>query len=168
MRQSPWQVIAMMRRFKFEDEMHESLRCVPMAVRRKLDRVGLKVGLEQWKSLDRGERLAICHLPTDAADECDALATFIREAMMRRFGVEPKQLSEAQRASAEPPAAPPPRLVAHAAQLGFDVVGAWSRLDSDERFALMKMGDAATPSHNLGAALREFQVPACAGQARAK
>jgi len=49
----------MIRKFKFEDEMHESLQCVPMAVRRKLDRVGLKVGLEQWKALDRGERLAI-------------------------------------------------------------------------------------------------------------
>lgn len=159
----------MMRRFKFEDEMHESLQCVPMAVRRKLDRVGLKVGLEQWKSLDRGERLAICHLPSDADDERDALASFIREAMMRRFGVEPKQLSDAQRASAEPPASPPAQLIAHAAHLGFDVAGgAWSRMDADERFALIKMGDAATPSHNLGAALSEFQVPASATQARAK
>ncbi|WP_422300852.1 nitrate reductase associated protein, partial [Candidatus Binatus sp.] len=41
----------MIRKFKFEDEMHESLQCVPMAVRRKLDHVGLKIGLEQWKSL---------------------------------------------------------------------------------------------------------------------
>ena len=80
----------MIRKFKFEDEMHESLQCVPMAVRRKLDRVGLKIGLEQWKSLDRGERLAICHFPVDSAEECDALGVFIREAMKRRFGVEPK------------------------------------------------------------------------------
>ncbi|HWN57869.1 MAG TPA: nitrate reductase associated protein, partial [Methylomirabilota bacterium] len=64
----------MIRKFKFEDEMHESLQCVPMAVRRKLDRVGLKVGLEQWKALDRGERFAICHIPADSGEECDALA----------------------------------------------------------------------------------------------
>ena len=82
--------VQMIRKFKFEDEMHESLQCVPMAVRRKLDRVGLKIGLEQWKSLDRGERLAICHLPVDSAEECDGLSVFIREAMQRRFGVEPK------------------------------------------------------------------------------
>ena len=36
-----------------------------MAVRRKLDRVGVKVGLKQWQALGRGERLAICHLPID-------------------------------------------------------------------------------------------------------
>jgi hypothetical protein len=153
----------MIRKFKFEDEMHESLQCVPMAVRRKLDRVGLKIGLEQWKSLDRGERLAICHLPVASEDECDALGVFIREAMKRRFGVEPKRLTDAQRASAEPPAAPPIQVVAHAGEAGYDLsAAAWSRLDSDERFALMKMGDAQKPSHNLAAALKEFAVPTIA------
>ncbi len=161
----------MFRKFKFEDEMHESLQCVPMAVRRKLDRAGLKIGLEQWKSLGRGERLAIGHFPVDSAEECDALGVFIREAMQRRFGVEPKSLTEAQRASAEPPASPPARVVAHARAAGFDLDAAvWSRLDGDERFALAKMGDAETPSHNLPAALKEFAVPAIAhaDQPRAK
>jgi hypothetical protein len=140
--------------------MHESLQCVPMAVRRKRDRVGLKIGLEQWKTLDRGERLAICHLPVGSTEESDALSVFIREAMKRRFGVEPKTLTEAQRASAEPPASPPARVVSHARAAGFDLNAAvWSRLDADERFALAKMGDADTPSHNLGAALKEFAVP---------
>jgi hypothetical protein len=150
----------MIRKFKFEDEMHESLQCVPMAVRRKLDRVGLKIGLEQWKALDRGERLAICHIPTDSGEECDALAFFIRETMVRRFGVEPKQLSDAARASAEPPDNPPSQLVAHAREAGFNLSGPiWAHLDADERFALVKMGDLATPSHNLAAALKEFGVP---------
>jgi hypothetical protein len=161
----------MIRKFKFEDEMHESLQCVPMAVRRKLDRVGLKIGLEQWKSLDRGERLAICHLPVDSAEECDGLSVFIREAIKRRFGVEPKSLTDTQRAAADPPTSPPARAVAHARAVGFDLNAAsWSRLDADERFALLKLGDAETPSHNLGAALKEFSVPALADrdQPRAK
>jgi hypothetical protein len=150
----------MIRKFKFEDDMHESLQCVPMAVRRKLDRVGLKIGLEQWKALDLGERLAICHIPTDSGEECDALAFFIRETMTRRFGVEPKKLSDAARASAEPPATPPNQLVGHARELGFNLSGpVWARLDADERFALVKMGDLATPSHNLAGALKEFGVP---------
>jgi hypothetical protein len=163
--------VKLIRKFKFEDETHESLQCVPMAVRRKLDRVGLKVGLEQWRSLDRGERLAVCHFPVDNPEECDALGVFIREAIKRRLGVEPKSLTDAQRAAAEPPASPPLRVVAHARAAGFDLSAAvWSRLDGDERFALTKMGDVETPSHNLGAALKEFAVPALAptGQPRAK
>jgi len=150
----------MIRKFKFEDDMHESLQCVPMTVRRKLDRVGLKIGLEQWNALDLGERLAICHIPTDSGEECDALAFFIRETMTRRFGVGPKALSVAARASAEPPATAPSQLVEHARELGFNLNGpVWARLDADERFALMKMGDVAKPSHNLAAALKEFGVP---------
>ena len=150
----------MIRKFKFEDDMHESLQCVPMAVRRKLDRVGLKIGLEQWKALGHGERLAICHIPTDSGEECDALAFFIRETMTRRFGVEPKTLPEPARASAEPPANPPNQLVTHAHAAGFNLSGTvWARLDADERFALVKMGGLAKPSHNLAAALKEFGVP---------
>ena len=151
----------MIRKFKFEDEMHESLQCVPMAVRRKLDRVGLKVSLEPWKTLDRGERLAICHMPTDSPEECDALAIFIREAMLRRFGVEPKSLTDSQRANAEPPSTPPDTLITRARDAGFDLdPSTWSRLDGDERFALMKMGADSKPSHNLASALKEFEVPA--------
>jgi hypothetical protein len=157
---APLSEVQMIRKFKFEDEMHESLQCVPMAVRRKLDRVGLKIGLEQWKSLDRGERLAICHLPVDSSEEVDTLGVFIREAMKRRFGVEPKSLTDAQRASADPPASPPARVVMNARAAGFDLSEeTWSRLDGDERFALLKMGDADKPSHNLAAALKEFDVP---------
>src|SRR5271170_6703373 len=46
---------APVRRFNFEAEVYESLSCVPMAVRRKLDRAGVKVGLKQWRALGRGE-----------------------------------------------------------------------------------------------------------------
>src|SRR5271170_3019865 len=104
----------MIRKFKFEDEVHHSLACVPMAVRRKLDRVGVKVSIEQWQALAQHERLAICHLPTSSAEECDALNTFIEETVRARSGAATKTLSDEVRRSAEPPAAPPPRLVENA------------------------------------------------------
>ena len=77
----------MIRHFKFEDEVHQSLSCVPMAVRRKLDRIGLKIGLDQWQQLSRGERLAVCHLPVESAEEQDVARTFMQGAVhasMRR------------------------------------------------------------------------------------
>jgi hypothetical protein len=145
------------RKFAFEAEMHESLGCVPMPVRRKLDRAGLKVGLEQWRALSRGERLAICHLPAGDAEEIDALSVFVREAVARRCGDEPKMLSSEQRAIAEPPDAPPRDVIANARAAGFAVdAAAWARLDGDARYALVKLGSGDTPSHNLAAALREL------------
>ena len=147
----------MIRRFKFEDEVHHSLACVPMAVRRKLDRVGVKVSLEQWQSLAQHERLAICHLPTASGEECDALRTFLEETVRARSGAATKALSDEVKRSAEPPPKPPERLVENAQAAGImlsQVV--WDRLDADERYALIKLGGGAEQSHNFMTALREL------------
>lgn len=147
----------MIRRFQFEAEIYETFSCVPMAVRRKLDRVGLKVGLEQWKALDQAERLAICHLPADSREECEVLERFAREAVRRHSGAEPKPLNAEQRAAAEPPGEAPQQLLDNARAAGFPIGSyEWSRLDEDERYALVKLGATASPSHNLAAALHEF------------
>lgn len=147
----------MMRRFKFEDEIYTTLACVPMAVRRKLDRAGIKIGLEQWQALGRGERLAVCHLPDELAEEREALGLFIAEAVRRARGEEPRALSEAQRALADPPRELPAQLAERARAAGAKLDQAtWERLDGDERYALMKLGTGGEPSHNLAAALAEF------------
>jgi hypothetical protein len=147
----------MMRRFKFEDEIHQSLSCVPMAARRKLDKAGIKISLEQWQALGRGERLAICHLPVESAEECDAVRIFIEETIRHRCGSEIKTLSEEVRRAADPPATPPAKLVENARTEGVRLEQSqWDGLDDDERYALMKLGGGAERSHNFGAALREF------------
>jgi hypothetical protein len=147
----------MMRRFGFEDEVHQNLGCVPMSVRRKLDRAGIKISLEQWQALGLGERLALCYLPVSSADECEALRTFTDEAAKAKSGGGVKPLPEASRAAAEPPPSPPARLVEHARAEGVTLnQPAWDKLDADERYALIKLGDTATPSHNLPAALAEL------------
>lgn len=147
----------MIRRFKFEGEIPEELDCVPMAVRRKLDRVGIKLGLDDWKEMGRGERLALCHLPTNLEEECETMRVFIREAVQRRGAAEPRTLSEAERRSAEPPEAAPETLVERAQALGFALGEAeWDKFDSDQRYALMKLGAGESASHDLAAALTEF------------
>ena len=147
----------MIRQFQFEAEIYESLSCVPMQARRKLDAVGIKVGLAQWQRLGRGERLMICHAPANSPEECAALRLFINEATMERAGSPPKELPEEVRCGATPPATPPDRLLNHARALGKEITqDLWNSLDQDERYALVKLGDAERPSHNLKSALAEF------------
>ncbi len=147
----------MLRRFKFEDEVHHSLACVPMAVRRKLDRVGVKISLEQWQALAQHERLAICHLPTNSDEECSAVQTFLEETVRARAGSAAKPLSDEVKRSAEPPAVPPARLIENAKAAGITLdQPAWDRLDADERYALIKLGAGADQSHNFVTALREL------------
>jgi hypothetical protein len=146
----------MMREFMFEEEMHQSLACVPMAVRRKLDRVGVKIGLKQWQALGRGECLVICHLPI-ARKEREALKLFIAEAVERASGEQPKTLAESERAIAEPPHTLPAAVAAAARAEGVRLTrrrgSAWMQTERDAR---INLGGGARHSHNLAAALAEF------------
>ena len=146
----------MMRRFQFEAEVYESLSCLPMAARRKLDQLGIKVSLDQWQQLGRGERLMICHAPTASAEEAEALRIFINEVTLAKCGTKPKDLPEEKRQSAKPPASAPALLVENAKASGVTLTqAAWAALDDDQRYALIKLG-VEKQSHNLKAALDEF------------
>jgi hypothetical protein len=146
-----------MRQFQFEADIYKSLDCVPMAARRKLDGAGVKVSLEQWKSLSRSERIAICEMPAESANETAALRDFVSQVVMTRHGTAPKVLAEEKRALARPPSSPPAELVARAARFGFNLTQSeWDLIDDDERYALVKLGGSGDESHNLWAALSEL------------
>jgi hypothetical protein len=150
----------MIRKFKFEADIYESLNCLPMTARRKLDAVGIKLHLAQWEQLGRGERLMICHAPADSEEERNALRFFIDEAAMARTGSPAKILPDDARRSAYPPDHPPQLLARHARGFGIELDDkAWAQLDDDQRYALIKLGDAQRPSHNLAPALEEFFGP---------
>jgi hypothetical protein len=147
----------MIRKFEFEADIYESLNCLPMAARRKLDALGIKVHLAQWEQFGRGERLMICHAPADTEEERSALRTFIEEVAISRTNSPAQVLPEEARQSAYPPAHPPLMLVQNARASGVELnAEAWAELDDDQRYALIKLGDATKPSHNLKLALREF------------
>jgi hypothetical protein len=146
----------MIRKFKFEDEIYSSLSCLPMAARRKLDQLGLKIGFEQWQQLSRGERLMICHAPITNADEVEALRIFVNEVTLAKTGSAPKPLPPEKLQGVNPPVVVPPRLVESAQQSGVTLTqAAWAALDDDERYALIKLG-VEKESHKLKAALEEF------------
>jgi hypothetical protein len=132
-----------------------------MQARRKLDAVGIKIGRAQWQQLGRGSRLMICHAPANSDDEIAVLKLFVEEVTIAASGRGPAELPDEMRREATPPASPPPRLVERARELGRSLAQEdWDRLDQDERYALIKLGGRAKPSHNLEAALAEFMVPA--------
>jgi hypothetical protein len=146
----------MIRKFKFEDEIYNSLSCLPMAARRKLDQLGLKIGFDQWQQLGRGERLMICHAPITSDDEIEALRLFVNELLMAKCGTAPKPLPPEKLQGVNPPATVPPRLVESAQKNGVTLTqDRWAALDDDERYALIKLG-VEKDSHKLKRALDEF------------
>ena len=80
--------------FAFEDDFVASLRCVPMAVRFKLDACGVKLSLRQWSRFSQAERrellLAPCETAAALTRTSEPITTVpVRELTTTRAGASP-------------------------------------------------------------------------------
>jgi hypothetical protein len=74
-----------MRRFKFEAEMYETLSCLPMTVKKSLDRAALKVSHKQWLALELSERRTIRELPGETDSQLRELSDLVHRLVLKRM-----------------------------------------------------------------------------------
>jgi hypothetical protein len=136
------------RLFGFESDFGGDLRCIPMAVRRKLDLCGRKLRLQTWLSWSEERRRTLLHWPDDGA----GLAG-LAEALDDETTPLPPARQEPWQGNA-----PVPSVVASATgALGLAIGDAdWNRLDELQRFALLKLSLPGHGRQNLARALAEF------------
>jgi hypothetical protein len=151
--------------FAFESDFVASLRCVPMAVRLKLDLCGIKLFLRQWSRFTREDRYALlmrrCGDSGEIAAYREALTTLIGE----RTGEIARLLTDApcgQWDIAERAAA---AVTGYAWSLGLSPPSArqWAALSRLQRFALIKLTRDNHDNVNFAPAMREFGLVAEAG-----
>jgi hypothetical protein len=148
--------LTMYRRFEFEGDIHASLECVPLAVRRKLDLAGLKISLSGWQILPRADRLTLCHLPVDCQEEIGVY----REVMLsccERAGVPLTALDDPSATERiwNGPSVPSP-LLERIQSLGVLLPDAvWSGLGEEIRYALLKLANPKRKVEKLPALLVE-------------
>jgi hypothetical protein len=145
--------------FNFEADFVESLRCIPMQVRYKLDTCGVKLKLEHWHKFSQGDRerlvTAPCATPTEIAD----YRNMVKATVLQYTETPAKDLS------IDPH--PPWRQDDHipvdvAAQaIRFETViepSQWAALSPLARFALCKLSRPGHENRNFLAALEEFKL----------
>lgn len=144
--------------FDFEADFVASLRCVPMAVRWKLDRVEIKLTLRQWSRFTRDDRLMLLTTPCGTPREVDAYRQRLVDLVAARAG-------ETARPLADPPAplwedgANVPHAVsafARAASIPPPGPEAWARLAPLQRFVLLKLSRDNHDNVNFRPAMAEF------------
>ncbi len=142
--------------FAFEADFVDDLRCLPMAVRRKLDLAGVKLRLSHWHALKAGERAELLAWP----DHPGAISDLQRWLQRRTAtladgparGIEPAAGLDWQQGDTIPE-----RLQAACAQLGTSLEPRqWQSLDELQRFALVKLSHPGHEHRNLPRALKEF------------
>jgi hypothetical protein len=143
--------------FQFEADFVESLRCIPMLVRYKLDICGIKLKLNQWHQFSTHDRQTLVIMPcateTEIAFYRDILSRMIKETtgeMATELPVDPYPIWDwTDRV--------PDVVLDRARSLGVDItLQQWDKLTALQRFALTKLTRSSHEESNFLPALKEF------------
>jgi hypothetical protein len=144
--------------FAFEDDFVASLRCIPMAVRLKLDRSGIKLSLRQWSRFTRADRAELLETPCATDPDVEAYRARLVELVTLRANEAAKPLPEPPAALWELIGETPPVVAVYAQSVGVPPPTAreWRRLTELQRFALIKLTRDNHDNVNFVPAMREF------------
>jgi hypothetical protein len=144
--------------FDFERDFADSLEFIPMVVRFKLDRCGIKLSLPQWSRLTHQERAQLVTQPCDAPDE----VRVYRNALVDMIVVDARDtISEIQIDAApawQNAAEVPESLARYARSVAMDPPSSlqWAALTPLQRFTLLKLSREGHENRNFLPAMREF------------
>jgi hypothetical protein len=140
------------RRFAFETESN----CLPMYVKRTLDRLAVKVGRVQWLSMTHQERTLIGELVTVSKEDREIARELIRD-ILSKYGSEPTLLPQSVERSADPPVEAPAEVIESAREVGVLLdQEKWSKLNMDQRYALTKLIDSGKRNKRKRALIEFF------------
>jgi hypothetical protein len=145
--------------FQFETDFIESLNCIPMVVRMKLDNCGVKLKLTHWHQFSQEEKKLLIEMPSSNREEAQKYREFLQNLVHYKTGSFAKELE----IPPHPPwldAAKIPEIVQQKAQ-EFEVSISqqqWSDLTPLQRFALIKLSRPSHENKNFLPALTEFKL----------
>jgi hypothetical protein len=143
--------------FGFEADFVDELRCIPMAVRRKLDLAGVKLKLSHWHGLSVEERQRLLCW-SDQPTAIEALPTWLIERTAAMPQGQANLMEPARATTWQQDGQVPGVLRDSCEQLALMAPSAesWAALDELQRFALVKLSHPGHEHRNLPSALREF------------
>ena len=79
--------------FQFEADFVDSMRCIPMIVRMKLDTCGVKLKLAHWNQFDKKEHQTLVTLPCTTPQEIAAYRVYLQNKVKQQNGTPAKELA---------------------------------------------------------------------------
>lgn len=145
--------------FDFEAEFVESLRCIPMQVRYKLDTCGVKLKLQHWHQFSPEIRQQLVALPCDTATAIAAYRQQLQQWVTEATGSPASELAIDPNPAWLQAETVPESVQAKAAEYGLALtVAQWAGLSPLQRFALIKLSRASHENRNFWPALQEFAL----------
>ncbi len=145
--------------FQFEADFVDSLRCIPMQVRLKLDTCGIKLKLSHWNQFDPEERQALVKMPCSRQEEIQSYREFLRQLVLEHTGVLAVDLPVEADLAWMDETAIPTSVHDKAQEIGITITPEqWTALTSLQRFALIKLSRSSHENRNFLPALKEFHL----------
>jgi hypothetical protein len=145
--------------FKFEADFVDSLRCIPMVVRLKLDTCGVKLKLAEWSHFTQTECERLVELPCADSAEVSAYRDYVSQLILQHTGHEASLLAIDPDPAWSNDREIPATVLTKIAEAGLEIgVAQWANLTQLQRFALIKLTRSSHENNNFLPALREFNL----------
>lgn len=145
--------------FRFESDFVESLRCIPMQVRYKLDTCGVKLKLKHWHEFPQSVRQEAVERPCQTPAEQAHYRTWLQQQAIAHTDLPAKDLPIDDNPPWLNPEEVPSNVVEKAREFNATItLQQWQDLTPLQRFALLKLSRPGHENKNFLPALKEFEL----------
>lgn len=148
--------------FKFEEDfIEDGLRCIPMIVRFKLDKAGIKLKLSEWAKFSQQHKTILAKENCDKVDEIKNYRLFVSE-LVKYYTKDVATFLTVENSPAWDDLKSIPTVVLTKATEFRQplTLQQWSTLDTLQRFALFKLCRSNHENKNFPKAVKEFNLTA--------
>ena len=143
--------------FQFEQDFVDSLRCIPMAIRLRLDVCGIKLKLNEWSKFTLADRQSLVEAPFISVMDHIAFGNRLRLLTQERCGAQPAALTPVVNAAWDDVTTVPAEVTDKARSSSVTITSAiWANLSQPQRFSLCKLSRPGHENKNFIPACREF------------
>ena len=146
--------------FSFEEDFVEkNIRCIPMIVRFKMDRAGIKLQLSEWNRFSGEEKIRLAKSACTTKDEINKYRDYLAGLVKERTGKEATGLDVDKNPAWTDRNSIPRMLNEKLEALGWKLTGdQWTGLTDLQRFALIKLCREGHENENFPRAMKEFRL----------
>lgn len=145
--------------FEFEQDFVESLHCIPMVVRYKLDSCGVKLKLEHWNKFSQEDRQQLVQNSINTPEEITGYRSLLYELAEQYTNIPLKDLPIEDHPLWLEITKLPDAVQQKLEEIGVNItLKQWQDLSHLQRFSLIKLSRPSHENKNFLPALREFKL----------
>jgi len=144
--------------FDFEEDFVEKdIRCIPMIIRFKMDKGGIKLKLKEWNKFSVAERIELSKMPCDNDTEVKQYSRHLAGLIKKHTGNAATNLEIDQQPAWDNTYSVPVEIAKKMKEFDLIIsIQEWKTLTQLQRFALMKLSRPGHESKNFIRAVKEF------------